>query len=159
MSLRLRRVVTGHDERGKAHVVSDGVMTNILRRRPGYESTVVWSTESLPADNSGSWDGVGHDVGNTVPHGAVLRVVRYEPGVAPRTHRTDSIDYAIIVSGEIDMQLDDNEEVHVGAGDVVIQRGTIHNWINRGTEPCVIAFVLLGARPVATGEKTLDATG
>jgi hypothetical protein len=89
MSLRLRRVVTGHDERGKAHVVSDGVMTNILRRRPGYESTVVWSTESLPADNSGSWDGVGHDVGNTVPNGAVLRVVRYEPGVAPRTHRTE----------------------------------------------------------------------
>jgi quercetin dioxygenase-like cupin family protein len=159
MSLRLRRVVTGHDDQGKAHVVSDGVMTNILRRRPGYESTVVWSTESLPADNSGQWDGAPHDVGNTVPAGAVLRVVRYEPGVAPRMHRTDSIDYAIIVSGEIDMQLDDDEEVHVAAGDVIVQRGTIHNWVNRGTEPCVIAFVLLGARPVATAEKTLDATG
>jgi quercetin dioxygenase-like cupin family protein len=159
MSLRLRRVVTGHDEHGKARVISDDVMTNIVQKRPGYSSSVAWSTESLPADNADGWDGAPHEVGNTVPNGAVLRVVRYEPGVAPRMHRTDSIDYAIVVSGEIDMQLDDDEEVHLAAGDVIIQRGTIHNWVNRGSEPCVIAFVLLGARPVAAGEQTLTATG
>jgi quercetin dioxygenase-like cupin family protein len=77
----------------------------------------------------------------------VFRIVRYDPGVAPRRHRTSSLDYAVVLSGEIDMELDD-KEVHLKAGDVVVQRGTIHNWANRGTEPCIMAFVLIGAKPV-----------
>jgi quercetin dioxygenase-like cupin family protein len=158
MSLRLRRVVTGHDQHGKACVVSDGVMTNVVQKRPGYSSSVAWSTASLPFDNSGPFVEPG-EVGNTLPTGAVFRVVRYEPGVAPRMHRTDSTDYAIVVSGEIDMQLDDGVEVHLAAGDVIVQRGTIHNWVNRGSEPCVIAFVLLGARPVEIGNNALNALG
>ena len=64
-----------------------------------------------------------------------------------RRHRTNSLDYAIVMSGEIDMELDEGE-VHLKAGDILIQRGTIHNWINRGSEPCVIAFVLIAANPV-----------
>ena len=80
------------------------------------------------------------------------------PGVAPRVHRTDSIDYAVVMSGEIDMQLDDSE-VHLQAGDVLVQRGTIHNWVNRGDEPCVIAFVLIDAKPVTAGGRTLHAEG
>src|SRR5580658_6637113 len=145
MSLRVRRVVTGHDERGKAHVVIDEVTSNIMVRRPGYESSVIWATDTFPAENSGTDDGAALDVAVNPPNGTVFRVIRYEPGVAPRMHRTDSLDYAVIVSGEIDMELDDGETVHLCAGDVVVQRGTIHNWINRGTEACTVAFVLTSA--------------
>jgi quercetin dioxygenase-like cupin family protein len=158
MNLRVRRVVTGHDEHGRARVVSDAVMTNILVKRPGYESSVVWSVDALPCDNAGSGESPP-DAGQTLPSGAVFRVVHYEPGVAPRVHRTDSTDYAIVISGQIDMELDDGVSVHLAAGDTIVQRGTIHNWINRGTAPCVIAFVLLGAHPVVVGERALEASG
>jgi mannose-6-phosphate isomerase-like protein (cupin superfamily) len=76
----------------------------------------------------------------------------------PRRHRTDSIDYALVLSGSIDMDLDD-ETVHLKAGDILVQRGTIHNWINRGTEPCVIAFVLIGAKPGTASGKPLSEVG
>jgi len=158
MGLHVRRVVTGHDENGRARVVSDGAMTNILVKRPGYESSVIWSTDVVPCDNGGAPDG-NTDVGQTAPNGAVFRVVHYEPGVAPRMHRTDSLDFAIVISGAIDMELDDGVVVHLTAGDVVVQRGTIHNWINRGSEPCVIAFVLIDAKPVTAGGKVLNAVG
>ena len=85
-------------------------------------------------------------------------MVEFAPGVAPRVHRTDSIDYAAVMSGEIDMELDDSV-VHLKAGDVLVQRGTIHNWVNRGTQPCVIAFVLIDAKSVEAGGKTLHAQG
>jgi quercetin dioxygenase-like cupin family protein len=78
--------------------------------------------------------------------------------VAPRNHRTDSIDYAVVLSGEIDMELTDSV-VHLKAGDVLVQRGTIHNWVNRGTQPCVIAFVLIDAKPVEADGKVLNAVG
>jgi quercetin dioxygenase-like cupin family protein len=88
----------------------------------------------------------------------VFRVVSFGPGVAPRNHRTDSIDYAVVMSGEIDMELD-GTSVHLKAGDVLVQRGTIHNWVNKGTVPCVIAFALIDAKPVSAGGKKLDAQG
>lgn len=159
MGLQIRRVVTGHDSHGKARVISDGPMTNIISKRPGYESSVIWSTDAVPSDNSGPGDDPTAGIGQTAPNGAVFRVVQYEPGVAPRVHRTDSLDYAIVVSGSIDMELDDGEMTHLKAGDVIVQRGTVHNWINRGTETCVIAFVLLGAQPVTIDGKRLPAHG
>ena len=73
--------------------------------------------------------------------------MKYDPGVAPRMHRTDSVDYGVVVSGEIDMELDNETTVTLRAGDMLVQRGTMHNWINRGTEPCVVAFCLIAARP------------
>jgi len=88
----------------------------------------------------------------------VFRIVSFGPGVAPRNHRTDSIDYAVVMSGEIDMELDIGS-VHLKAGDVLVQRGTIHNWVNKGTAPCVIAFTLISAKPVSAGGKRLDARG
>jgi quercetin dioxygenase-like cupin family protein len=154
MSLRVRRVVTGHDERGKARVTIDEVTSNIVVRRPGYQSSVIWATDTFPADNTGAEDGSALDVSVNPENGTVFRVIRYEPGVVPRMHRTDSLDYAVVVSGEIDMELDDGESVHLSAGDVVVQRGTIHNWINRGTEACVVAFVLTSAHP-ALGNKAV----
>ena len=93
-----------------------------------------------------------------ISNGSVFRVVSFGPGVSPRNHRTDSIDYAVVMSGEIDMDLD-GEVVHLKAGDVLVQRGTIHNWINKGTVPCVIAFTLVSAKPVTVDGKTLNAQG
>ena len=74
-------------------------------------------------------------VGTTVPNGTIFRILEFAPGLAARNHRTDSIDYIVVLSGEIDMELDDSV-VHIKAGDVMVQRGTIHNWVNRGTQPC-----------------------
>ena len=89
----------------------------------------------------------------------MFRVIEYGPGVAPRNHRTDSIDYAIVLSGEIDMELDDGKVVTLHAGDVLVQRGTIHNWVNRSSAPCVVAFVLIDAKPVEHAGKPLSAHG
>ena len=158
MALQLRRVVTGHDADGHAVVKVDEVSKNLLSNRPGAPACVVWTTESFPVDNTGDSDEGLRKIGTTLNNGTVFRVVEFAPGVAPRNHRTDSIDYAVVMSGEIDMELDDSV-VHLKAGDVLVQRGTIHNWVNRGTEPCVMAFVLIDAKPVEVGGKTLRAEG
>jgi quercetin dioxygenase-like cupin family protein len=158
MTLKVRRVVTGHDNNGRAIVKIDEIAENVHSPRPGASASVIWTTESFPVDNSGSEDTSGRKVGTTIAGGTVLRVVELSPGVAPRNHRTDSIDYVVIISGEIDMELDDTT-LHLKAGDVLVQRGTIHNWINRGTAPCVIAFILIDAKPVTIGGKTLNAVG
>jgi len=97
-------------------------------------------------------------VGSTDPGGTVFRVVQYGPGVTPRNHRTDSIDYAVVISGEIDLELD-GAMVHLNQGDVLVQRGTVHNWINNGSGPCVIAFALVAAEPVKRSGGVLHAMG
>ena len=158
MALQIRRVVTGHDANERAVVKIDEVSKNLVSGRPGATACVVWTTESFPANNTGDADQGQRQVGTTLNNGTVFRVVEFAPGVAPRNHRTDSIDYAVIVSGEIDMELDDLV-VHLKAGDVLVQRGTIHNWVNRGTQPCVIAFVLIDAKPVDIDGKVLNAVG
>jgi quercetin dioxygenase-like cupin family protein len=158
MSITIRRVVTGHDANGKAKVLIDEHVSNVVSTRPGAHSSVIWSSESLPVDNDGDHDPSHKQIETTIPGGSVFRVVSYGPGVAPRNHRTDSIDYAVVISGEIDMDLD-GEVVHLKAGDVLVQRGTVHNWVNNGNEPCVIAFALISAKPVTAGGKTLPAHG
>ncbi len=158
MTLRVRRVVTGHDANGKAVVMIDEIAKNVISSRPGANAAVIWTTEGWPINNDGHEDTSTRKVGTTLPDGTVFRVVQFNPGVAPRNHRTDSIDYAVVISGEIDMDLD-GTEVHLKAGDVLVQRGTIHNWINRGKEPCVIAFALIHAKPVTAGGKVLNAVG
>jgi quercetin dioxygenase-like cupin family protein len=154
--MNIRRVVTGHDDEGRAIVRIDEICMNVISRRPRHQSCLIWSTGSFPADNSDDADGGAR--GTTLPNATVFRIVEYQPGVAPRNHRTESIDYAVVLSGEIDMQLD-GSEVHLRAGDVLVQRGTLHNWVNRGTQPCVIAFVLVAARPVERDGKELRALG
>jgi mannose-6-phosphate isomerase-like protein (cupin superfamily) len=158
MSLNIRRVVTGHDDAGKAIVLIDEICKNVQSGRERHHSCVVWSTGSFPSDNSSDVDGGLRDVGTTDSGGTVFRIVKYDPGVAPRNHRTDSIDYAVVISGEIDMELDDTT-VRLRAGDVLVQRGTIHNWINRGSEPCVIAFALIAAAPERRAGHVLHAMG
>jgi quercetin dioxygenase-like cupin family protein len=158
MAVQVRRVVTGHDANGRSVVKIDEVSKNVISSRPGQSACVVWTTESFPVNNTGEADEGLRQVGTTLKNGTVFRIVEFGPGVAPRNHRTDSIDYAVVLSGEIDMELDDSV-VHLKTGDVLVQRGTIHNWINRGTQPCVIAFVLIDAKPVEAGGKVLNATG
>ena len=158
MALQIRRVVTGHDSSGRAVVKIDEVARNLVSSRPGATAGVVWTTEGFPVDNTGEEDAGLRKTGTTLDNGTVFRILELAPGVTPRNHRTDSIDYAVVMSGEVDMELDDTK-VHLKAGDVLVQRGTIHNWVNHGTEPCVIAFVLIAAKPVTVGGKVLRAEG
>ena len=158
MALQIRRVVTGHNASGRAVVKIDEVAKNLVSSRPGAAACVVWTTEGFPVDNTGEEDAGLRKTGTTLDNGTVFRILELAPGVTPRNHRTDSIDYAVVISGEVDMELDDTT-VHLKAGDVLVQRGTIHNWVNRGSEPCVIAFVLIAAKPVTVGSKVLHAQG
>jgi len=138
--MKARRVVTGHDHQGRSVVKWDSELEG-KPGRPRFEKVDLWATDSLPArlpeDDPTTWE-----FGTSIAGGSVFRFCRYDPGVAERWHRTDTIDYAIVISGELWMQLDEGE-VHLKAGDVVIQRGTMHNWVNRGTEPCIVAFILI----------------
>ncbi|NQV56748.1 MAG: cupin domain-containing protein [Rhodospirillales bacterium] len=172
MSMEIRRVVTGHDEDGKAVVTQDGTPPRLTTSRAGSELALFWVEPTTPANNSDPEDGGDMDIGiPPPPGGSIFRVVEFPPeqsdeaasapgseGLSnmgaetpdgarhPGMHRTDSIDYAIIMTGEIDMLLDDSE-VHLKAGDVVVQRGTYHAWANRGSVPCRVAFVLIDADP------------
>ena len=158
MALRLRRVITGHDASGRAIVKLDEVAKHLVEGRPGATVCNVWTTEGFPANNDGAADEGLRKVGTTLKGGSIFRVIEFAPGVAARNHRTDSIDYIVIMAGEIDMELD-GSSVHLKAGDVMVQRGTIHNWINRGTAPCVLAVVLVDAKSVEAGGKVLPAVG
>ena len=159
MALRVRRVVTGHDQDGRAIAQIDEVSQNLRSARPGATACVVWTSQGFPVDNTGDKDDGLRESGTTLEGGTVFRILELQPGNTPRVHRTDSLDYAVIMSGEIDMELETGDITHLKAGDVVVQRGTVHNWINRGPEPCVIAFVLIAAKPVEAGGKVLPAFG
>lgn len=158
MTLQVRRVVTGHDDAGRAVVKIDEVAKNVVSRRQGVASAVIWSTDTFPVVNEGDDDLGLRPTGTTLENGTIFRVVRYEPGVVPRRHRTDSIDYAVVIAGEIDMELD-GQTVTLKAGDVLVQRGTVHNWVNRGKQVAIVAFVLVAAKPVTVAGKTLNAVG
>lgn len=158
MALQVRRVITGHDASGRAIVKIDEVAKNAVSGRPGATACNIWTTEGFPANNDGAADEGLRKVGTTLPNGTVFRVIEFAPGVAARNHRTDSIDYIVVIAGEIDMELD-GSSVHLKAGDVMVQRGTIHNWVNRGPAPCVLAVVLVAAKSVEAGGNVLPAVG
>lgn len=161
-----RRVVTGH-KAGKAVVLYDGPAPNRkVRQASGLVSTLMWVTDESPAQIHETADRAQREIGvPPPPRGSIFRVVEFPPepremsrdavlkemGLSGQTeskhagmHRTRSVDYAIVMEGEIDMLLDDSE-VHLAAGDVLVQQGTNHAWVNRGSRPCRIAFVLIDA--------------
>jgi hypothetical protein len=168
----IRRVITGHGADGKAVILSDAPTPHTrVRAGRGNVSRLFWTTSESPADMStGSDRAEGFSGTAPPPRGSVLRIVDFPPvsdvdvsqfppdylarehgglrGAAhrppshPFMHRTDSIDYAIVLSGEIDMKLDE-DWLHLKAGDALIQQGTNHAWLNRGTDWCRVAFVLL----------------
>jgi quercetin dioxygenase-like cupin family protein len=158
MGLEVRRVITGHDATGKAIVKIDEVAKHLASGRPGATACNIWTTEGFPVSNDGAGDDGLRQVGTTLPNGTIFRIIEFAPGLAARNHRTDSIDYIVIISGEIDMELD-GSVVHLKAGDTMVQRGTIHNWVNNGTAPCVLAVILIAARSVEAGGKVLPAVG
>ena len=158
MALKVRRVITGHDASGRAIVTIDEVAKHLVTGRPGATSCNVWTTEGFPASNDTAEDAGQRRVATTLANGTIFRVIEFAPGLAARNHRTDSIDYITVIAGEIDMELD-GSVVHLTAGDVMVQRGTIHNWVNRGTAPCVLSVVLVDARSVRVGDTVLPAVG
>ena len=158
MAFQVRRVVTGHDNKGKAIVKIDEIVSNVKSGRPGALAAAIWTTEKFPVNNDGQEDAGARPVATTLAGGTIFRVVEFSPGLQARNHRTDSIDYAVVLSGEIDMEMD-GSMIHLKGGDVLVQRGTIHNWINNGKAPCVIAFILIDAKPVEAGGKVLNAVG
>lgn len=156
----VRRIVTGHDDQGKAIVKIDEICSHAREGRPGAMVCNVWTTDTAPADNSGQDDkGKREGKFTMIENGSVFRIIEFKPGVQQRVHRTDTIDYIVVMSGEIDMELEAGEEVHLKAGEVMVQRGTVHNWINRGTESCILAVILIHAHPVVAGGQTLAAFG
>jgi len=166
MSYECRRVVTGHTAEGKSAVLYDSSLPLLeedsagarQEDRAGAASRVIWTTQGFPADNDDPSDTALRKVGTSESDGTIFRIVQYAPGVTPRHHRTNSIDYAVVLSGSIEVELD-TQTVQLAAGDLLVQRGTIHNWVNSGTEPCVIAFVLIGAHPATVNGVPLPAVG
>ncbi len=144
--MEVRRIVTGVNDAGQSTVWIDGPATNAVSRRPGHQSRLIWVTEETPASIFGETDEGARDIGRPPPsNGTIFRVIEIAPGCTAEMHRTDTIDYVIVMSGEMDMELE-TERVHLTAGDVIVQRGTLHNWVNNGSEPCRVAAVLIDAR-------------
>ncbi len=167
MTVSIRRIVTGVNAAGKAVVVQDGFAPKTTSRPAiGVEGAMIWVTDETPVDLARYDDPTDREIGVAPPTGgSIIRIVDFLPqakeidnaaflkemgleadhgGGHAFMHRTKSIDYAIVLKGEIDMLLDEGE-VHVNAGDILIQRATNHAWVNRGSEPCRIVFVLIDA--------------
>ena len=177
MPRQVRRVVTGHNAAGKSVFIIDAPTPHVFSRTKGSAVVhEVWETARTPADNRGSADAIARGARLPPPNnGSVFRVIEYPPDAErlaaierehalpdpsgradasdrnnprhPGFHRTATIDYAIVLSGEIYAMMDEGE-VLLKAGDVLVQRGTNHAWSNRTNETAVVAFVLIDAEPV-----------
>jgi mannose-6-phosphate isomerase-like protein (cupin superfamily) len=177
--MKVRRVVTGQDKTCKSVFVSDTEVDPIeMAIMPGTAFHRLWGSDTsptLPTDGTKpatpgyfpTTDGyrfafftLGPD-SVAVPEDLDLNAALEElgsklPGLAdvmehgnPGMHTTDTVDIDVVISGEVDLELDDGKEVHLGPGDCVIQNGTRHAWRNRTTEPVVIFVTLLGAKRTA----------
>lgn len=152
----LRRVVTGHDANGRAVVTHDTLLTPQPNATGASALALVWSSTGLPVDNDDASDGRERKVGLTLPNGTVLRIVDVLPGRKSAMHRTNSLDYGIVISGAIELELDDGAVTLLQAGDLCVQRGTIHAWRNpSATTTARIAFVLIDATPATTNGEPL----
>ena len=175
MIWRVRRVLTGHDADGKSSFILDGLAPNVkeMAMMPGLALTDLWETNGAPARNEGMADNADRPVRLEPPRGGtILRIVEFPPDAAwrktadaraafasigaegapdhdsadPMMHSTSTVDYIIVLKGEIYAIMDKGETL-LKQGDILIQRGTNHSWSVRGNQPCVIAAVLIGAEP------------
>lgn len=176
MSTPIRRVVTGHDTAGRSIFIMDGPPPMVKNQGTASTTvTELWETRGSPADNRGGTDPTEHAFRLPPPkNGSVFRIVEYPPDAVrvgalrgpeshhdaksagyvrnlanarhPGFHKTDTIDYAIVLNGEIYALMDEGEKL-LKAGDILIQRGTSHAWSNRTDEPVRVAFVLIDAEP------------
>jgi mannose-6-phosphate isomerase-like protein (cupin superfamily) len=176
MIWRVRRVLTGHDADGRSILLSDGLAPNVkeMASMPGLALTDLWETKSAPASNAGSADAAERPVRLEPPkNGTILRVVEFPPdsqwrrsadaraafgsigashaadegSADPMMHRTSTVDYAIVLKGEIHAVMEKGETL-LRAGDILVQRGTNHSWSVRGAAPALVAFVLVSAKPL-----------
>jgi len=181
MIWRVRRILTGHDSEGKSTIIADGQATNVkeMASMPGLALTDLWETTGAPATNDGHKDAAARPVRLEPPkNGTILRVVEFPPDAQwrssadaragfksigaehvtdkhsadPMMHRTATVDYAIVLKGEIHAVMDKGETL-LRAGDILVQRGTNHSWSVRGNEPAMVAFVLVSARPLGKAKK------
>lgn len=149
----MRRIVTRRTQEGKSVVVSDGAPPHVvtLEDFPELQITDLWATNEtpvLPVDESDPT--LAQPSFLPAPGLTRFRIVQISPtdskeGDKDGLHSSDTLEYLIIVSGEIWLALDDGTEIHLQQGDYVVQNGTCHTWHNRGNDPCVIAAVLVGA--------------
>ena len=145
MPEEIRRVVIGHNAEGHATVIYDDVKRITGDDWPGTDAPL-WMTRGFPISNEGSEDASLGEA--TWAGGTIFRVIAFPPGRAGGMHRTDSTDYIVVMRGEVDMDLDDGSTVHLKPGDTLVQRGTAHAWMNRGTSTCLAAFVMIQSREV-----------
>jgi quercetin dioxygenase-like cupin family protein len=155
MAFEIRRVITGHDDQGNAIVKRDEILKS-APRLPGYEAMTVWCTREFPANNNED----AFNDGQPGPKGqrVLMRISEMQPDQhsSALMHRTETLDYAVILSGEAELELDNGEKITgLKTGDVVIQRGTNHGWANRSSGPVRYLFILLDAEPVRVGDKVL----
>ena len=141
----VQRVVTGHDANGRAVFRSEDDTPTRMIASGDAAFLLVWTTATVPADNNDETDGRERDAGLTLNQGSVIRVVDMLPGKESPMHRTNSIDYGIVLEGEIELELDDGAKRTVRQGGIIVQRGTNHLWRNTTDRVCRIAFVLIEA--------------
>ncbi len=152
----VRRVVTGHDATGKAVVISDATFDSVPNPKKTALFTLVWTSDGAPVDNDDTTDGRDRDVDLTLPGGSVIRVVDMLPLTTAPMHRTSSLDYGIVVSGSIELLLDDGSATLVEPSGIIVQRGTIHSWRNPSdTDTARVVFVLLDAKPATVNGEPL----
>lgn len=185
MVWKIRRVVTGHDSTGKSVFLMDGHAPNVkeMASMPGLALTDLWETGGAPAHNAGNADAGARPVRlEPPPKGSILRIVEFPPDSAwrgkadsqvafdsigaghakdksnadPMMHTTATVDYIIILKGEIHAIMDSGETL-LKPGDVLIQRGTNHSWSVRGNEPCILAAILIDAKPLGLAAKVARA--
>ena len=154
----IRRVITGHTNKNVAKVIIEGQATNTKVPREGVASTLLWCSDAMPVDMpiGENAEDMGARILGTAPpeNGSRFIIMEFAPGIASEMHRTETIDYIVMLSGEIDMDMD-NSTVKLRAGDTMVQRGTNHAWVNRGKEPARLAIVLLDAKPLGIGHPRL----
>ena len=141
----IQRVVTGHNELGRAVFKSEDVTPTKLIPSGDASFLLIWTTANVPADNNDETDGRHREAGLTPEGGSVIRIVDMLPGKESPMHRTNSIDYGIVLAGEIELELEDGAKKTVRQGGIIIQRGTNHLWRNTTDQVCRIAFILIEA--------------
>jgi quercetin dioxygenase-like cupin family protein len=142
-----RRIVTGHDASGKSVVLSDAPTPKSLDIGTAAFHEI-WITDAMPVPIAAE-EPEATDRPVRVPppaNGVMVRFTEMAPGAESPMHRTETVDVGIVLEGETWLLLDDGSETRVGPGDSVVQRGTMHQWVNRSDRPVRMVFVLIDGR-------------
>ena len=152
----VQRVVTGHDEHGRARFRAEDCEPTRMIPSGDAAFLTLWTTATVPADNNDETEGRDRPTGTTLDGGSVIRIVDMLPGKESPMHRTNSIDYGIVLKGEVELELEDGHKRTIREGGIIIQRGTNHLWRNTTDCPCRIAFVLIEATAYVHDGVPLD---